>query len=81
MMLGSKQASNQELNECGSTNLPFLHLFLLPLVLLDQVVQYFLQALRIGCECRHNILHRPFHQHPIDHTEALSILRKRAQSL
>lgn len=81
IILGGRQASNQELNESGSTNLPFLHLFLLPLILLDQVIQHFPQAFRIGRECRHNILYRPFHQHPIDHTEALSILRKRAQSL
>lgn len=57
--------------------LPLLQLLLLRGVLLEQIVEYFLQAVGICSELRHDILHCPFDQDSVDHTETFAVTWER----
>ena len=56
------------------TYLPFLHIILHGLVLLQQIVQNLPQPFRVYLECRHDLLDRPLDENAVDHAEALAIL-------
>lgn len=57
--------------------LPLFHFHLLAVVLLDEILQYFPETLRIRLQCRHNILHRSLNENAIYHPEAFPVCRKR----
>lgn len=59
--------------------LPFVHLLLLLLVLLDQLFQYLLETLRIGFEDRLDILNGPLNKNAIDHSKTFTVLRQWSQ--
>jgi hypothetical protein len=63
------------------TNLPFLHLVLLLLVLLDELIEHLLQAIGVRLQCRDDILDGPLDEDAIDHPEALAVLGQRLQCL
>jgi len=56
--------------------LPLFHFHLLAVVLLDEILQYFPETLRIRLQCRHNILHRSLNENAIYHPEAFPVGRK-----
>lgn len=72
---GAKRFEGQE------THLPLLHIILLPLILLNQLLQNLLQSFRISLERRSNILHRFLDQDSIDHSKALAVWGKGSQCL
>jgi len=63
------------------TYLPLVHLLLLRLVLLQQILQNFLETFRVCLQRWYHILHRPLHQHAVNHAETLPILGEGLQSL
>jgi len=60
-------------------NLPLLHLLLLPLVLLNQILQHLAQTLRVRLECWHYVLNSTLDEHAINHAEAFAVAGKRSQ--
>jgi hypothetical protein len=56
------------------TYLPFLHLVLLRLILLDQLLERLLQPIRIRLQDGHDFLDRPLGKHAIDHAEAFAVI-------
>src|SRR4051794_21520577 len=81
----SRPSITEAATECGEmavpTYLPLFELVLLGLVLLDQVVENFLEALGVGLEGGDDILDCALHQHAVDHAEALAIPGKGLQGL
>ena len=75
----SATAANDEF--AHDTHLPLLHLVLLVAVLLEQLVEHLAQAVGVGLQRRHHVLHRALHQHAVDHPEALALSRQRLQRL
>lgn len=61
--------------------LPLLHILLFAVVLLHQVLQDLLEAIRVCLQGRDHILHRPLNQNSIYHPEAFSVAGERLKSL
>ena len=67
--------------EADQPYLPLLHIILLPLVLLNQLVQNFPQSFRICFKGRSDVFHRLFNQDSINHSKALAVVGKGSQCL
>lgn len=63
------------------TRLPLLHIVLFTPVLLDEILQHFLQAVGICLQSRQNIADGSLDEHPIDHPETLTISGQWSQRL
>jgi len=69
------------LARAGITDLPLFHLVLLTPILLHQVFEHFLQAIRVRLQCWQDITDSSLDQYSIDHSEAFSIPGERRQCL
>lgn len=63
------------------TYLPCIHLVLLQLVLLHQLIQQLLQPVQVRPQRGKHFGHRLLYQHAIDHSETLSVFRKRVEGV
>lgn len=63
------------------TYLPLVHFFLLPLVLLEQIIEHLLEALGVGFQGWDDVLDCALDEHAVDHAETLAVAGKWGERL
>lgn len=77
----TEQSGNPAVPLDVHTYLPLIHFILFCLVLAQEIIQHFLQAVAVRLERRNNFFYGAFNEHSIDHAKAFSITWQRFQSL